>query len=88
MIEKPTPTPGTRWRMRCYDGESAVEMKDHGILDEVVVDDWFHLEQMDYQEWHLGLGNISIWIRIDKDGKPNIEIQGWQPIPGYVLEDG
>lgn len=45
------------------------------IFDELVIDDWFHLEQMDDRLWWLNIGDrdLVLWIRIPKGGK-SVEI--------------
>ena len=39
------------------------------VLDEVVVDDWLHLEQMDEWSWCLIVGDLTVWIRIAGNGR-------------------
>lgn len=42
------------------------------VFDELVIDDWFHLEQMSRDSWHLIIGDQHHAITIGKDGKPTI----------------
>jgi hypothetical protein len=49
--------PGARWRILAHDGADAVQLENRGILDEVVVDDWMHLEQMDERRWWMRVGD-------------------------------
>lgn len=48
-------------------------------FDEVVIDDWFHLEQMDDRDWWLGVGNgDDYWhinIHIDRDGHAQVNVE-------------
>lgn len=48
-------------------------------FDELVIDDWFHLEQMDERDWWLGVGNgDDYWhlnIHIDRDGKATVQME-------------
>lgn len=45
------PVPGAQWRILARDGTRSFEASDQGVLDELVIDDWFHLEQMDDGWW-------------------------------------
>lgn len=48
-------------------------------FDELVIDDWFHLEQMDDRDWWLGVGNgDDCWhvnIRVDGKGKASVSVE-------------
>lgn len=48
------------------------------VFDELVIDDWFHLEQLDPNTWFIGIGENKAQIVIDQDGKPTLE--SWIPI--------
>jgi hypothetical protein len=45
-------------------------------FDELVIDDWFHLEQIDKRVWWLGLGNgEDYWhLHVVIDGKGNATV--------------
>lgn len=51
-------------------------LEGHWEFDEVVIDDWLHLEQMDDRDWWMSLGNgdneYHVWINIDRDGKASV----------------
>lgn len=40
------------------------------VFDELVIDDWLHLEQMDDDHWWMKIGNFVINVTINEDGKP------------------
>jgi hypothetical protein len=46
------------------------------VFDELCIDDWLHLEQMDDRVWWLNLGDrqLVIWIEVPKRGKVRIRI--------------
>jgi hypothetical protein len=46
------------------------------VFDELCIDDWLHLEQMDDRLWWLNLGDrqLVLWIEIPKRGKVRIGI--------------
>ncbi len=48
-------------------------------FDELCIDDWFHIEQMDDRDWWIGVGNRDdywhINIHIDGKGKASVQIE-------------
>ena len=40
------------------------------IFDEIVVDRWLHVEQMDVSRWWMNVGGVTVWIEVSRDGKP------------------
>jgi len=40
-----------------------------GRLDELVVDDWLHIERMSKRNWHLRIGELDSNIHITRFGK-------------------
>ena len=51
-------TPGRSWRTN-----SSLD----GSFDELVIDDWFHLERMDDRRWWIGIGDWHINIYVPRD---------------------
>jgi hypothetical protein len=51
--------PGARWRILARDGERKIAAQNDGVFDELVIDDWVHLEQMDDNTW---------WMRVETPG--------------------
>jgi hypothetical protein len=72
-------TPGKRWRMLIRTGTRAepktLEHRNEGVLDELVVDDWLHLEQMDTRAWWMRVGDYTLDIYIEKDGTAKVLVQ-------------
>ena len=69
---------GATWRVTSYDAaHRRVETESKGgtVLDEVVIDQWFHLEQMDTRHWWLGIGDVHIHIWIGRDGRPAVSVE-------------
>jgi hypothetical protein len=66
---------GTRWRVLSGDGENVFEVENKGALDEVVLDDWFHLEHMDGPQWWLRVGDARIWVSIDEAGRVQVDVE-------------
>lgn len=75
--------PGYCWRILAWDESDpdvgTVEQEYDGTesvrFDELVIDDWFHLEQMDERIWWMCVGDLHINIRIRPDGRR--EVSGW-----------
>lgn len=76
--------PGTRWRVlaRYKGGDVSADVRDAGnfdeIVDEVVVDDWLHVEQMTDRTWFMSIGNGAeyrkIWVTVRRDGSTRIRL--------------
>lgn len=39
-------------------------------FDELVVDSWLHVEQMDTGTWWANIGGVTLHVRVDRDGRP------------------
>jgi hypothetical protein len=68
------PKPGSRWRMQCEENGQKIEMANVGIFDELVVDDWIHLEQMSDRHWWLQLGGACFAVVIARDGRVTVTL--------------
>lgn len=48
-------------------------------FDELCIDDWFHLEQMNDRDWWLGVGNgDDYWhvnVHIDREGQAHVQME-------------
>ena len=69
--------PGAKWRFQTeYQALSSCHPQKSEIFDEVVVDDWLHVEQMDLRRWWVSLGNGDdrrvFWITINREGKAKV----------------
>lgn len=72
---------GTRWRILSSSGSDAVEIENKGVFDELVLDDWFHIEHMEERQWWLRVGDARLWVSIDEAGKTQVDIER-----GYYAE--
>lgn len=63
-----TSLPGYQWRTLAHHDNgteiAASSGTDPVCFDELVIDDWFHLEQMDDRDWHLIIGHRHFHIHI------------------------
>lgn len=67
--------PGTQWRVLAKRGDEAVELENQGVLDEVVLDDWLHLEQMNENVWWMRLGDARIVVEVAPEGTVRVDIE-------------
>ena len=59
--------PGETWRFLALvdDDELALDSRDHpgAVFDELVVDDWLHIESMDRDTWWMRIGDdLVVWV--------------------------
>jgi len=52
--------------------EVQVELRNRGTFDELVVDNWLHLEQMRDNVWWMQLG--PIYVTLERDGTSEIRM--------------
>jgi hypothetical protein len=43
--------------------ERPVELENQGVIDELVIDDWLHLEQMSERQWWLRIGDARVFVK-------------------------
>jgi hypothetical protein len=67
--------PGSRWRILARDGEREVSAQDDGVFDELVIDDWLHIEQMDDNTWWMRVADARIDIRVLPNGQAEVAIE-------------
>ena len=59
---------GSQWRVAAHEPE--LEIKNKGVFDELVLEHAVHIEQMNRNQWWMGLGAAHVWIDIGQDGYP------------------
>jgi hypothetical protein len=73
--------PGARWRLQAYSAKRCkgrtfyrdrFDIENQGIFDELVIDDWFHIEQMDDRCWWVRLGQNTTFVKIDRKGRAKV----------------
>lgn len=42
------------------------------VFDELVVDKWLHVEQMDDDLWWMDVGGVVIWVTVGENGQPRV----------------
>lgn len=83
MASKPkSEAPGSYWRLTTKSksknslGLEIESLGNKGIFDELVIDQWFHIEQMDDRSWWGRIGPLDLWITIDDNNDPIVHIRG------------
>jgi hypothetical protein len=67
---------GKVWRVLAHRGDGgSVEVENHGAFDELVVDDWLHIEQMDAAVWWLRVGDARLWVTLDNMGQATVDVE-------------
>jgi len=64
--------PGKPWRRLGPPIDPKLRTKERAIFDELVIDDWLHIEQMDTRVWWLRIGDDMVMISIGRDGRPKM----------------
>jgi hypothetical protein len=42
------------------------------VFDELVIDAWFHLEQMDSRQWWMRIGDLHVTVNLKGDGSVEV----------------
>lgn len=66
------------WVVRVRDGETKTEIRARGVLDEVAIHPWLHLEQMDDTTYWIRIHDTRVMIHLQPDGPPHVTIE-----PGF-----
>lgn len=68
----PKKLPGSVWRLLTRSGFA---VQNEGVIDEVVVDHWMHMEQLDERLWWMRLGLARLLIEIDEEGIAKVSFE-------------
>lgn len=79
--------PGVSWRVLAWsENDTPIALENNGVFDELCVDDWLHLEQMDDRSWFLSVGERAFWIDIPKDPKKPVQITHEEVRPDNLFD--
>lgn len=70
-----------------YLGEPPIVLADT-VFDEVAVDSWLHVEQMDTNRWWMSVAGLHINVRVGRNGKAQdvlVEMDDPQPGVSYRI---
>jgi hypothetical protein len=65
---------GEKWRVQYLGSDGVLQVEDTGCVDEFVLDDWLHLENMSEKEWWIRIGDARVWVTLDK-GRVEVQIE-------------
>lgn len=68
---------GKKWRLLAHRPDSHLEIEDDGVLDELVLDDWLHLEQMDDNVWWLRVGDAHLLVTLGRGATTVDVVRGY-----------
>jgi len=87
-VKKRSRRQGSHWRILAWliDGGEKVEQESDGasVFDELVIQPWLHLEQIQDGVWWLDLGGFHLGVRVDGKGRARVTHNG-QDLAGYGL---
>lgn len=66
---------GSKWRILAHSSAGSVGMEDQGTFDELVVDDWLHIEQMDDDVWWLRVGDARVMVTLASQSEPTVDVE-------------
>lgn len=61
---------GVHWRLLAVEETGPVQLENRGSLDELVLEEWLHLEQMDDHRWWMRLGDARVLAERDDQAAP------------------
>jgi hypothetical protein len=67
--------PGKKWRVLAHRDDGKVELEDQGTFDELVLDDWLHIEQMDNDVWWLRVGDACLFVTVSVTEPPTVDVE-------------
>lgn len=77
--------PGYKWRFNAPSQINDLEGNGLSYFDELVVDEWLHIEQMDDNNWWMRIGSLDIRVRVDDNGDMDIALDNYDA-DGKVAE--
>lgn len=73
---------GHTWRVLAHYGKSRLDLRNEGQFDELVVDQWLHVEQMGDDQWWIHIGrhdgsehDVTVWITLRTDGTHEVTVR-------------
>jgi hypothetical protein len=56
-------------------GDANIELENQGVFDELVLDDWLHVEQMDDAVWWLRVGDARLIVTLREGASPILDVE-------------
>lgn len=67
--------PGARWRVLSHAANDAFEVENRGVFDELVVDNWLHIEKLEPRRFWFRVGDAEINVEIDANGDVRVDVE-------------
>ena len=67
--------PGKDWRVVARKDGGVLEWGTQGVFDEICVDHWLHVEQIDERLWVMQVGDARISVNIKEDGQVTVDVE-------------
>ncbi len=70
-------SPGHHWRILAHGKGESFEVKGRRDLcfDELVIDHWLHIEQMDSRVWWMRVGDAVLWVTVQRSGNVRVSVE-------------
>lgn len=90
---------GSHWRILVHERigkgygkqieDSHETYQEHTEFDELVIDEWIHLEQMDTNHWWMRLGPLMVHVTVGERGQARtIQVEeDFSPDEGWILDE-
>ena len=74
------PLPGRTWSILAHGtNRPAIDLqfdqKSRTTFDELIIDDWFHIEQMDDRAYWVRVGPLVLFVRIPSNGEVDVSVE-------------
>ncbi|RKG72871.1 hypothetical protein D7W79_27125 [Corallococcus exercitus] len=75
--------------MLAHEDAGAVELQNRGTFDELIVDDWFHMEQMDDRVWWMKVGDMRVLVTLSPDTGVVVDVERgcYAPVNGTTVSE-
>jgi hypothetical protein len=67
--------PGEDWRVAARKDGEVLEWGLQGVFDEICVDHWLHVEQLDERLWVMQVGDARISVDINEAGQVTVNVE-------------
>ena len=68
-------TSNIEWRILAQKDGEKIDIENQGMLDEIVLQAWFHLEQLDNNKWWIRIGDARILVSVEPDQNTRVDIE-------------
>ncbi len=66
---------GHSWRLLAHLESGDLSIENQGIFDELVLEQWFHLERMQERLWWLRVGDARLFVELREDGSVVLKME-------------